>query len=120
MALKFKTVTSANIRFGDFILFQEYKRLEYDGKQYDYVRRKPCLAIFLGWFVADQTIGFEYTPWRNDARMWEFSTIEHHIEWDNYTELIAHWKHKPSWKEILPEMRKAKELCQVKEDEMFE
>lgn len=118
--IKLNTVVTNDIRFGDYILFQEYKRLDYDGKQYDYTRSTPRLAIFLGWFVADQTIGFEYTCWRNDMRQWEFSTIEHHIDWSDHTDLLAHWKYKPTWKEILPAMRKAKVACQVKNEEVFE
>lgn len=47
----------SKLKFGDFILFQEYV-YNYNVKNFEI--SKPILAIYLGYFVADQTLGFNY------------------------------------------------------------
>jgi len=116
-------ISHENLRFGDFILFQEYNRTIYDGEQYHYKISRPILAIYLGCFVADQTLGFNYVKWNNDNRLITLTSvidgkefkfkvvkqvegINYHIEWDDYVDILGSWKNKPSWKEILAAYRK--------------
>lgn len=61
---------------------------------------KPILVIYLGYFVVDQTIGFNYVRWINENRD-EVVGIDNHIEWNDYIDIIGHWKGKPNWKEII-------------------
>ena len=112
---KLKTFLNTNLSFGDYILFQEYKQGTHDGKQYIYDISKPILAIYLGYFVADQTLGFNYVRWNNENRVVyitnEFVTkypsnkqveqIESHIEWNDYIDILGHWDNKPNWRQIL-------------------
>lgn len=93
------------LEFGDYILFQEYEQDKHDGKQYHYKISKPILAIYLGCFVADQTIGFNYVRWINEQHH-EVNEIEQHIEWNDYIDILGHWKCKPNWKGIIESYRK--------------
>ena len=108
----------AKLEFGDYILFQEYEQGKHDGTQYYYKISKPILAIYLGYFVADQTIGFNYVRWNNEnhtvyvtnEHVTKYTTckeveIEQHIEWSDYIDILGHWKHKPKWKEIIKSYR---------------
>lgn len=104
----------SELEFGDYILFQEYKQT-----RHNHNISKPILAIYLGCFVADQTLGFNYVRWNNDKRIIyitnehvtryptckEVSGIEQHIEWDDFIDILGHWKHKPKWKEIIGPFR---------------
>jgi hypothetical protein len=110
---------TAKLEFGDYILFQEYEQGKHDGTQYHYKVSKPILAIYLGCFVADQTIGFNYVRWNNDRHTVyvtnenvtryptckEVSGIEQHIEWSDYIDILGHWKQKPKWKKIIKSYR---------------
>src|ERR1035437_2825949 len=119
MAEKFKIKTfmdnDIKLTFGDFILFQEYEQSTYDGEQYSYSVTKPIFGIFLGSFVADQALGFNYVRWINDNRVVyitnenvtncpvckEVDKIEHHIEWSDYIDILGSWSYIPNWKEII-------------------
>jgi hypothetical protein len=121
---KIKTLIRGGIKlkFGDYVLFQEYKQKSYlqDEKQYIYEVTKPILAIYLGFFVADQTIGFNYVRWINENRTVyinndyiknyptnkQVDDIEQHIEWNDCIDILGHWKVKPNWKQILNSYRK--------------
>lgn len=93
--------------FGDYLLFQEYSQGKHNGKEYEYTISKPILAIFISWFPCDQTIGFEYVKWFNNNRLPNGSVeVYSHIEWSDYIDVLGHWAHKPSWKEILSCYRK--------------
>jgi hypothetical protein len=108
-------IGTPNLEFGDYILFQEYDQ----GLGYNYKVSKPILAIYLGCFVADQTIGFNYVRWNNDKhtvyltneyitrypQCKEVTSIECHTEWINYIDILGRWKHKPNWKEIIKSYR---------------
>lgn len=113
---KLKTfLNTKELEFGDFLLFQEYKRVEED---YRYSVSKPILVVYVGYFVADQTLGFNYVKWVNPNHTVYVSNehvknfgvcpeaeIETHIEWDDYIDVLGHWKVKPTWKEILTAYR---------------
>lgn len=99
------------INFGDYILFQEYY---YDRENKKYLVSTPRLVIYLGIFVCDQTIGFNYVQWINDNHSVYFTSehgtyptikqvsgIASHIHWDDYIDILGHWKQKPNWKEII-------------------
>lgn len=103
------------IEFGDYLLFQEYSD--------NGTVSKPILAIYLGYFVADQTIGFNYVQWNNEHRtvyitneyvkkypvVKQVKEIQSHIEWgDSYIDILGHWIVKPSWKLIIKAYRKQK------------
>lgn len=99
------------IKFGDYILFQDYK---YDYKTKSYNVSKPKFVIFLGYFVADQTLGFNYVKWVNENHTEcindecigkEVREINSHIEWDDYIDILGHWVNKPNWKEIISKYR---------------
>lgn len=108
------------IEFGDYLLFQEYVPYFHDGKEYHYKVSKPTLAIYLGSFIADQTLGFNYVKWNNDQRIVyvtnehvtryhtckEVEQIDNHIEWNDFIDILGHWKCKPNWKEIIKAYRK--------------
>jgi hypothetical protein len=96
------------LSFGDFILFQEYKQQNYnfERKEYDYLVSSPILAIYIGWGVFDQTIGFQYILWQKDSKETYDVEINYHIEWSNYIDILGVWKYKPNWKEILFAWRK--------------
>lgn len=103
----------SDINFGDFILFQEYKH-DNNGV----IVSKPILAIYLGSFIADQTIGFNYVRWVNDKRgkinendvyvFNEVEKIETHIDWFDYVNILGHWDKRPTMLEILKSYRKHK------------
>lgn len=113
-------IKSRNITFGDYLLFQEYTKKEHDGTQYSYAVSKPMLVIYLGMFVCDQTIGFNYVKWINEDhtkritnehvtnfKVWEqVGNITCHIEWDDYCDILGHWETRPNWKEIIKSYRK--------------
>lgn len=113
-------IEHGRMEFGDYILFQEYCQKKHDGKQYHFEVSRPIMAIYLGFFVADQTIGFNYIRWNNDNHsVWvsnehvknyrvvkEVDQIECHVEWNDYIDILGHWKNKPGWKEILKAYRK--------------
>ena len=121
------------LEFGSYILFQKYHS-KYDGgtKSYNYEISKPILAIYLGNFVADQTLGFNYVRWINDKRivyitnenvtnypvLKEVEEIENHIEWNDYIDILGIWKNKPTWKQILSEYRKQNDEKIISEDEI--
>ncbi|MCK9445618.1 hypothetical protein M0Q50_01855 [bacterium] len=104
------------IKFGDYILFQEYK---YDSNSKSYNVSKPIFVIFLGYFIADQALGFNYVEWLNENHTEyinnenvtnlkvckEVKEINCHIEWDDYIDILGHWKNKPNWKEIISKYR---------------
>jgi hypothetical protein len=83
----------SHINFGDFILFQEYKN-----NNNEIIVSKPILAIYLGSFLVDQTLGFNYVRWVNDRRgkinekgvyiFNEVEKIDTHIEWFNYIDIF--------------------------------
>ena len=86
------------LKFGNYILFQEYIHEKIS---------EPILAIYLGCFVADQTLGFDYVKWNNENRE-NIVKIECHIEWMDYIDILGHWKNKPNWKQIIKKYRKQK------------
>ncbi len=109
-----------DLEFGDYILFQEYERGSHDGTQYNYKVSKPILAIYLGYFAADQTMGFNYVIWNNQRHTVyitnqyvtnvgvckEVDGVHQHIEWNDYLDILGHWNVKPKWKEIMVAYRK--------------
>ena len=114
---KLETFSNSNLKFGDYILFQKYDYLhDYN----EYKISKPILAIYLGSFIADQTLGFNYVKWNNENhsvyitnkhvtnyRVYkEVGKIESHIEWNDYIDILGHWTYKPDWKEIIQKYRK--------------
>lgn len=121
-----------DIKFGDYLLFQEYEQLPHDGEQYSYKVSRPILGIYLGCFVADQTLGFNYVKWINENHTVyitnehvtnypackEVSGIDSHIEWSDYLDILGHWKERPGWKEIIKCYREQNEKEIVKSDEI--
>ncbi len=99
--VKLNTVISNDLMVGDFILFQEYN--ESDIKD-EFSISKPIYAIFLGFFQADQTVGFNYV---RVPKYWGANPeIESHYEWDDYTDLLGSWSiGRPHWNEILKAYR---------------
>jgi hypothetical protein len=126
------TFINNKIKFGDYILFQEYIQDKYEGDKYHYKISKPILAIYLGCFVADQTIGFNYVRWNNENHIVyitnehvtkypvnkEVEEIESHIEWNDYIDILGHWENKPKWKEIIKSYRKQNLKQYITEDEI--
>lgn len=122
----------SELKFGDYILFQEYKQDRYDkdNKQYIIKVSKPILVIYLGYFVADQTVGFNYIRWNNDNHMVynktfptlkdvkEVEEIQNHIEWNDYIDILGHWKNKPNWKEIISYYRNQELKEEIGENEI--
>lgn len=120
------------LEFGDYILFQEYEQSKHDGKQYIYKVSKPILAIYLGSFLADQTLGFNYVRWNNDNHTIyitnehvtrypmckQVDSIEQHIEWNDYVDILGHWKQKPKWREIIKSYRQQNLNQYMKSDEI--
>jgi len=120
------------LEFGDYILFQEYQQDKHDGTQYHYKVTKPILAIYLGCFVADQTLGFNYVRWNNENHTVyvtnehvtkyptckEVEKIESHIEWSDYIDILGHWKIKPRWREIIKSYRQQNLKQNVCSDEI--
>ncbi len=107
------------LKFGDFILFQEYTPCNDQSKQETYSVSKPIFGIYLGCFPADQTIGMNYIKWcnpdryiritneyvTNRKRNIEVEDIMQHFEWMDYIDILGHWKQKPNWKELLKSYR---------------
>lgn len=98
----------ANFQIGDFLLFQEHKE---NGEI-----SKPILAIYMGCFAADQTLGFNYIKWVNENRYTlfgfrktrvynEVQKIDCHIEWNDKIDILGYWKYRPTWKEIIKAYR---------------
>jgi len=113
-------ITCKDIKFGDYLLFQEYVQEDHDGEQYSYKVSRPILAIYLGSFIADMALGFNYVKWLNNRRIVKTATgydvfqevdkIHNHIEWSDCIDILGHWTCRPTWKEILKAYR-----CQNKE-----
>lgn len=125
-------IKCGNLEFGDYILFQEYSQNSSDNTK-TYNVTKPILAIYLGSFVADQTLGFNYVRWNNENHTVyitnehvthyptckEVEKIESHIEWNDFTDILGHWKNKPTWKEIIKVYRTQNVNSRVKHDEFI-
>jgi hypothetical protein len=123
---------TSKLEFGDYILFQEYVQGLHDGIQYHCTISKPIMAIYLGCFIADQTIGFNYVRWNNDRHSVyitneyvtryrtckEVKEIESHIEWCDVIDILGHWKQKPNWKDIIKSYRKQNTEINMKSDEI--
>lgn len=106
------------MKFGDFILFQEYDNVEYNHELHKV--SKPRLVIYLGMFVADQTIGFNYIEWVNENKpiyitnsyvtnrktYKQVGRVKDHVEWDEFIDIIGHWAYRPSFKELITAFRK--------------
>jgi len=108
--------SDVNPKFGDYILFQEYVQGNRVNNEYTAIVSKPKLVIYLGVFVADQTLGFNYIEWINDnhfvkiegtnyKEIKEVGEIQSHIEWGDYIDILGHWSSRPNWKEILSAYR---------------
>ena len=110
------------LKFGDFLIFQEYTAIGHNGTEHVYSISKPIMAIYLGYFVADQTIGFNYIEYINENRTLkeekeyqgkkftiyfnqEVGDIKQHTEWDKYIDILGHYKSKPGFREILAAFR---------------
>lgn len=117
---KLNTFSDNNLKFGDYILFQKYRQDIHNGECYNFKISKPIMAIYLGSFIADQTIGFNFVRWNNDRHsIWvtnkyvtnlratkEVNYIENHIEWNDYIDILGLWHNKPNWRGILASYRK--------------
>lgn len=126
------SIIPSKLEFGDFLLFQEYKQERHDDTQYHYKVSKPILAIYLGCFAADQTMGFNYVRWVNENHMIyitnehvtnyktfkEVSEIENHIEWNDYIDILGHWKQRPTWKDIIKSYRQQNTHTTVSDTEI--
>lgn len=129
MKRKLKTFinsTELKLKFGDYILFQEYT-----SDNYNFNISKPILAIYLGNFIADQTLGFNYVRWNNDNHIVyitnenvtnyptikEVEKIESHIEWSDYIDILGVWGDRPIWRQIISKYRNQNRYISVhKED----
>jgi len=107
--IKLKTFyKQPKLKFGDYLLFQEYIPVLDGGK---YVISKPKLVIYLGFFVTEtldvrQALGFDYVEWGNNNRDYnEVRKVENHIEGTDYIDILGHWKNKPSWRDIIKSYR---------------
>jgi len=136
MKRKLNTFISHRVlKFGDYLLFQEYMhKYGDDNKDSYYEVTKPILAIYLGVFVADQAIGFDYVKWNNDNHIIKHKVITggkeyeikstsqaqtgSHIEWDDYIDILDSWKYRPSWREILEAYRKQNVQQTVSSDDI--
>jgi len=117
------------LKFGDFILFQEYV---YNHKDKQVEITKPILAIYLGSFAADQTMGFNYVIYINDNHIVritnehvkqypvskEVDGIKNHIEWYDYIDILGSWKYSPNWKEIMVAYRNQNLNALISEKEL--
>jgi len=115
-------IKQKGLEFGEYILFQEYIQEKYDKEMEEHVYKitKPILGIYLGSFVADQTIGFNYVKWNNDKHTVyitnEYVTnhpacktvdqVDTHVEWNDFIDVLGRWKNKPNWKQIIKAYRK--------------
>jgi hypothetical protein len=94
------------LKFGDFILMQEYEQLPHDGTQFYYRPAKPVLGVVVGLQIADQTVEMEYVPWQRMDYSAPFAKVRSHIEWHDYADFLGHWHSRPTWREILAACRK--------------
>jgi len=119
------------LQFGDYILFQEYTQKSVDGK-YVFNISKPIFSIYLGSFVADQALSFNYIKWINENHIEhvtnqyvtnckvfkEVSGVESHYEWIDYVDILGIWKVRPNWKEIISKYRKKEDCDIMSEDDI--
>lgn len=110
----------ADLTFGDYILFQEYRQGEHDGVQYKANVTSPIYAIYLGCFIADQTVGCNYIRVLNDRHdgLIQYSKIEMHIEWMDFIDILGHWKNRPDWKKIIKAYRTQNTRKSMKEEDI--
>ncbi|MBP7860012.1 hypothetical protein KA001_03580 [Patescibacteria group bacterium] len=124
---------TAKLEFGDYILFQKYTEGKPDDSKEDYYEiSTPILAIYLGCFVCDQTLGFNYVRWNNDNHsvfvttesgykcrtLKEVERIENHIEWNDYIDILGHWDFKPKYRNILKAYRTQNTQQNINSDEI--
>lgn len=118
MKRKLNQLIYNKLEFGDYFLYQKYiHEFDKETNKYKYKVSKPIMAMFLQWWPCDQTLDAEYLVWLNGNKcgwketaegvrwMQEPAKIETFAEWMDYGDLLGLWKHKPSWKEILPAYR---------------
>lgn len=117
-----------DLKIGDFILFQEYKS-EYKDGHYQYNISKPIYAIYLGFYILDMALAFNYVKWINNNRemvtnekgyssIKEITEIQYHIEWDDFVDIIGHWNHRPTKQELLTAYRKYNTKSIILSDEI--
>ena len=106
-----------DLKFGDYILFQEYTSITIDG-EHSFNISKPIFAIYLGFFVADQAFAFNYVKWINENRE-EVYNINSHYEWTYYVDILEIWKVKPTWKEIISKYRNLETKNIISEDDIY-
>ena len=96
------------LKFGDFILFQNYNNVGIENGQIKYEVDKPAFGIYIEEISTKGSIGFEFIRWRNNNRNNEIREkfVESYIEWEDFVDILGHWNHRPSWKEMLKAYRK--------------
>jgi hypothetical protein len=107
-----------DMKFGDFVLFQEYGQLQHDGTQYHYSVSRPVLAVFVSVQPCDQTVEMVYMPWQNVNRFGAYPRLGAHAEWSNYIDILGRWSHRPTWREILKAYRTLNLCERVVSDQM--
>lgn len=104
---------SSTLNVGDYILFQTFDKVNY-GKG-NVTISKPIYAIYLGGFINEDLIGFNFVRWINPKHKIKFNgmvvgkeatRIDYHIEYVNYVHIIKSWKNRPNFNELLTEFRK--------------
>ena len=107
---KLNNIITNNFEFGDWFLYQQYDHIwDKDIKQYKYMVSKPIMAMFIQWWPCDQTVDVEHLIWSKygiHRKNQIAANVQWFAEWMDYGDVLGHWKHKPSWKEIIVAYRK--------------
>jgi len=97
-------ISTNNLKFGEFILFQHYKQNGYNGICYEYSISKPILAIHLRTSIADMALFIDYVEYIKDD-FHNFHKIKTIFEWDDAIDILGHWDYMPKYKELLSTYR---------------
>lgn len=122
MKRKLATLADSQLEQGDFVIFQVY-----EAKTDIYKVHKPKVAIFLNYDILDQALAFNYVLWLNPSHQilndsgymdTKQPEINGYVEWSDTIDILAHFKYKPKFKEILEAFRNQNLSEEVKPEDI--
>lgn len=96
------TFTNNRFKVGDFILFQEYTS---DHSSQTKVS-KPIYAIYMGYDIWDMAALMKYVHVPKEYNTAQSIQLFDHIEWNDYVDILGHWRSRPKWKSLIKAYRK--------------
>ncbi len=87
------------LKYGDWILLQEFKKPSFNCDEPIFIVQKPKLALFLKAEIYNNRIGFEYIERTKDFDCRKnYPTFS--CDPEDKIEILGHWVNRPSFKEL--------------------